>query len=601
MLAALLCILTSYGCQSTPPDRPPAVVDADSLQDATAQQLIDRALRTMDPAESAALYAAAARLQYKAGDLSAAQSTLAHVDLRQLGPDDQFNVRYVRAALALSDGNIDLAGAELDAAIPSSAEQQHEYLRLRARTYSARGDHVQAAARLMDLAELLAQRQLQRSDDANAWIQDLHDEIWAAIGRAPMQRIPVLASESGNPVHRGWWALAAAMTQSFDLAAQRVELEEWRRSHRRHPAANTLPSQLRHMAEQMTSPQHVALMLPLSGPLANAGHAVRDGFLSALFHSEGDMTVSVYDTNTDSVAALYEEALYAGAELIVGPLDRTSLTQLVALGPRLPVLGLNYLAGEHNGEPGLLQFSLAIEHESEAIARQLMDQGIERVLLFYAGNDWSQRARLAFRNRFSEFGGTILVEDFFASSGDITPAVGNALLIERSSERHAALARLFGASPEFMPRRREDVEAVVAFVDATQARGLKPALAYHFASNIPVFTSSQALQNLSSSAWRELDGMHIAQIPWRVHPTAVRTQLNNHFPDSRGDMLDLYAFGVDAWRIADRYESFVADADARLDGGTGILRVGEDGRITRELVWTRMRGGNLLPTANGAR
>jgi uncharacterized protein len=590
-----LCILTSYGCQSTPPREEPAPGPVAVVQPAAldASRLLEDARRASDPRRAAALFLEAARVYYATGDLAAAQATLARASVDLLSPDAVFEHHYLTAQLAYRAGRVNEAAEALLLAIPSSAQQQERYLALRAQLSARRGDHVRAAVALMDLGDLLASRRELTPEDVDR-LQQLHDEIWQQINLVPAYRIPRLAAETAGPVPKGWWSLAAALLQGFDLTAQRNELATWRRQNQRHPAARVPPQALTRIADLAATPHHVALLLPLSGPLANAGRAVREGFMAGFYFAGGDMSVSVYDTNGASVAALYEEALLNGADLVVGPLDRASLMQLNAL-PYLhvPVLGLNYLADEALANGRLFQFSMAIEHEAHAIARQLIEDGHRRVVLFHAGDDWSHRARREFRARFADYGGVILEEDFFAAATDVTPAVARVLLVQNSAERHGELARLLGHTPEFMPRRRHDVDAVVALVDASQARALQPALAFHFASEIPVYSTSQALQALARTAWRELDGMRISQIPWRVYPSPIKNQLNNYFQSSRGDLESLYAFGLDAYRIADRIHSLADDADARMVGGTGILRVDGTGRITRDLVWTIMRNGNL--------
>jgi uncharacterized protein len=595
-----LCILTSYGCQSTPPREEPAPGPVTVVQPAAldANRLLEDARRASDPRRAAALFLEAARVYYASGNLPAAEAALARASLELLSADAVFEHHYLTAQLAYRAGRINEAAEALLDAIPSSVQQQERYLALRAQLAARRGDHVRAAVALMDLGDLVASRQLTTEDVDR--LQQLHDEIWQQINLVPAYRIPRLAAEAARPEQKGWWSLAAALLQGFDLTAQRTELATWRRQNQRHPAARVPPRALARIAEQAAPPHHVALLLPLSGPLANAGRAVREGFMAGFYFAGGETSVSVYDTNGTSIAALYEEALLNGADLVVGPLDRASLTQLNAL-PYLhvPVLGLNYLADESQANGRLFQFSMAIEHEAHAIARQLIADGHRRVVLFHAGDDWSHRARREFRSRFSEYGGVILEEDFFAAATDVTPAVGRVLLVQNSAERHGELARLLGHTPEFMPRRRRDVDAVVALVDASQARALQPALAFHFASDIPVYSTSQALQTLARTAWRELDGMRISQIPWRVYPNPIKNQLNNYFQSSRGDLESLYAFGLDAYRIADRIQSLAEDGEARMVGGTGILRLDATGRITRDLVWTIMRNGNLQPLPVG--
>ena len=79
----------------------------------------------------------------------------------------------------------------------------------------------------------------------------------------------------------------------------------------------------------------------------------------------------------------------------------------------------------------------------------------------------------------------------FTDLRTITESVGTAMHVAGSQSRRDELARLLGEELEFLPRAREDVDAVVALIDNTEANALVPALRFHFASDLPVYASSQ--------------------------------------------------------------------------------------------------------------
>ncbi len=140
----------------------------------------------------------------------------------------------------------------------------------------------------------------------------------------------------------------------------------------------------------MSAPTQIALLLPLSGPLANAGQAIRDGFIAAFYHAASLARVRVYDTNGASIGAVYEQASTDGAQLVVGPLDKQSVVDINLLPyRRVPVLALNYLPPGVAAGAGLFQFGLAIEDEAHAIARRVYEDGFPRVAIVESDLDWS--------------------------------------------------------------------------------------------------------------------------------------------------------------------------------------------------------------------
>jgi outer membrane PBP1 activator LpoA protein len=148
-----------------------------------------------------------------------------------------------------------------------------------------------------------------------------------------------------------------------------------------------------------------------------------------------------------------------------------------------------------------------------------------------------------------------------------------------------------------VPRRRGDVEAVAAFVDPTQARGLNPALAFHFATDIPVYATSQAAGSATRVELAELDGFRLTELPWQVYPSVVRNEVDIAFGPGQAALAPLYALGVDAYRLADRTSSLLQRATALL-GETGQLRILADGAVVRDPAWAVVSHGKLvaLPT-----
>ena len=154
------------------------------------------------------------------------------------------------------------------------------------------------------------------------------------------------------------------------------------------------------------------------------------------------------------------------------------------------------------------------------------------------------------------------------------------------------LAAAIGESVEFVPRRRQDIDAVVALVDAVRGDAVRPALAYHFASGIPVYATSQVTSGRNLNRLSELNLMRITQLPWAVYPNPLKAELDAAF--ARQTPGPLQALGVDAYRLADRLPLLASDDHARLLGATGILTL-EGSRVSRELVWAIVRNDRLEP------
>ncbi len=585
-----LAILTMAGCKSTPPAPVTEPVPIPVEAPKGPAQLFAEAGRSTEPLASQ-LYLQAALAWWEAQATDQVLRSLHSVDVGQLGPADSFSYYYLEARLALDALTLPAAGQALALAIPSSLEQQKALLRLQADYFLARQRPAQAAPALIELSALRASR---IGTDLDA-LQPLHDEIWHLCQQTTTTEVRRQLQTARDQEGQGWWQLCQQVQQAFDRRELQLLTRQWLAQHAWHPAALVPPAALQHLQTAGDGPGHIALLLPTSGPLASAGQAVRDGFLAGYYASGARQRLTLLDTGSAPATARYEEALALGADLIIGPLDRNSLTALHRAGhfPK-PLLALNALLDDSTPMPGLYQFSMAMEHEALALAEQLIRDGHFRALLVQAGDDWSQRASQAFDERYTSLGGTLLASDFFASHADITPVIGALLLVADSQERHRELARLLGSVPEFEPRRRQDVDALVALINGPQARSINSALAHHLASDLPVYSSSQATQDVPVRAYADLNQFYISQLPWRLQNSGLKAQIQHLFPASQGEMDSLYAFGLDAFRLADRLDLMTAD-NGRLHGATGSLYFDQHGRIQRELVWTQMLGGRLQP------
>ena len=171
--------------------------------------------------------------------------------------------------------------------------------------------------------------------------------------------------------------------------------------------------------------------------------------------------------------------------------------------------------------------------------------------------------------------------------------VGGLLGVAASQARQAALVEMLGIELEFVPRHRDDVDAVVAFVDGRQLMALKPALDFHLAADLPadllLYAPSQAVRGV---AWGRLEGLRVCNIPWLLHGGPLRRE-TTALATSRGPLASLFALGVDGFRVANQLERMTIHSQS-VAGSTGILTADGNGRIHRQLAWGRVSNGVLM-------
>ena len=333
-------------------------------------------------------------------------------------------------------------------------------------------------------------------------------------------------------------------------------------------------------ADGYRPPVKLAVLLPLSGDLSRAAAPVRDGLLAAYYgETRRRPEVDFYDTAGTPAGALaaYQRAVSEGADFVVGPLGRDEVGALFHATLSVPVLALN----RANTPPpaGSASFSLAPEDDGTEASEYVVAHGGKRVLVLSDDDDITRRTVAAFRTHLADRGGSIAsVLTVADKPGDMTAAL-------------QAAAQAPGG-----------IDAVFLALKPAQARGVAPQLAAAGLAGKPRVGTSQLAG--SGDAKHALDGIAFPSEAWTTRgapglpPAAAAAKT---LPTARGPAARLFAFGVDAWRLAAYLDFLAAHADAKLQGATGTLRLDGFGNVVRTPAWSTYSGAATLPLGNGGR
>ena len=326
-------------------------------------------------------------------------------------------------------------------------------------------------------------------------------------------------------------------------------------------------------------PSKLAVLLPLSGALSRTAVPVRDGLLGAYYgESRARPELAFYDTAGTPAGALaaYQRAVAEGADLVVGPLGRDEVGALFHSTLSVPVLALNRAGAQPPA--GSASFSLAPEDDGITASEYLVARGAKRVLVLSDGDETARRTVAAFRNHLQDRGGTIV--------GVLTVAA------DKPADMTGALQAAAQAPG--------GVDAVFLALKPAPARAVAPQFVAAGLAGKPRVGTSQ-LAN-SGDAKHALDGIAFPSEAWSVRgapglpPPAVAAKT---LPSARGPAARLFAFGVDAWRLAAYLDYLAGHADAKLQGATGTLRLDGFGNVVRTPAWTTYSGTNALPLGDG--
>ena len=452
-----------------------------------------------------------------------------------------------------------------------------------------------ALRRFAPAVQTLSERELWL--DSAAEILANQEAIWQ--GLTTYRGEPLAAT--GEPTVDGWLALATvAAAQTGDAAAFKQALLEWRTAYQSHPAARTLLASL--LSEYRTSqdfPTRIALLLPLSSVQRTAALALQDGFMAALLADTRHMTsqLRVYDTATLGAATAYLSAQLDGADFIVGPLLRPEVEEVAAQLGFVPTLALNFLPELPGAAAtGFFQFALAPEDEAREIARRAIREGAATALALIPEDDLGLRLLDSFRSEFEQLGGQVLrIASYPPAARDFSAPITGLLNLTESTQRYRRLAANLGRALEFAPRRRGDVDMLFVAANAATGQQLAPQLRFHYAGDIPTYTTSAVYEPGRNASDADLNGLYFTDMPWVLQPDEATADLQRtlraYWPQRFvGQGIRFYAMGFDAYSLISRLYGNLADS-ASMVGMSGELVMDENGQIHRRLPVAQFRSG----------
>ncbi|MBB3169117.1 penicillin-binding protein activator [Simiduia aestuariiviva] len=566
----------------------------------TVQALLLEARVAESPRKEQLLIKSAEQL-YLLGDQDWARNLLGSIEPDRLPPEDLWIYTRQYSDLLLEQEAYFLAQSvlmnpQLTAQWELMPKATYVDLRLRRAELLAKlGETAQSVQEYiaLDHANLPAEQQSQNQD-----------ALWQTLMNQPHEQLQALARLSDDREQQGWYQLAAlSKNNQHQLESQLRGVDDWLMRWPGHPAANRLPRDLQLLRQLIEEkPQHVALLLPVSGKLGRAGRAIRDGFFAAHYQSvqAGSPAgrISLYDTNLGDVQSLYQQAVDAGAELIIGPLDKDKVAEL-ALMPALPVptLALNRIEQPAGLLPtqNLVQFGLAAEDEARQAAQRAWIEGHRLAMVVAVDASWADRSALAFINEWQTLGGTVVEYSKFTGKADYSKVVQRGLLIDHSNQRAANVRNILGRSMEFEPRRRQDIDMIFVTALPNQARQLKPTLKFHQASDIPVFATSHVYAGEPDAKLdSDLNGIRFSTLPWIFDQQSEEKKAIERFSNDPA-FNRLYAMGVDAYHLYPRLRQLREIPNATVFGATGNLQLTPEGHIQREQMWAQIRRGLAQP------
>lgn len=576
------------------------IAEIENLQLESPQKYIDLAAATTGVERNQHLFEAA-HILHQLRQHSMAEKQLSEINNTLLNRQETIDIQFLMAEIKLGQKQPRESLRLLSTSSILPPAQQMKLLRLRARAFLDAGYPLESAKTRVQMDKNLT----------DSFDQDLnHQAIWEALSLLPKTSLEQASKAPLNPQLLGWVELAKiAKRGQIDWLNMQDGIYNWRKRYPKHPAAKVFISELgSKQIELIEQPKHIAVLLPLNGKYASVAAAIRDGIMSAYYqHPDKSFQpeISFIDTsnNQAAISLYYKKAIDSGADFVIGPFLKSAV-DILSRSPQMeaPTLTLNYASAqsaedtENETISNLFQFGLLPEDEAHQSAEMAFRQGRTHAAVLVPEGNWGERLRDSFKQRFEELGGQVIsAQTYVPNKNNFKQPIQNMLNINQSYTRYRSVKNIMRTSMKFTPYRRQDVDMIFMAATPKDARQLKPQFKFHYAGEIPVYSTSHAFTGqLKKRADRDIDDLNFIDMPWILNPPNRQKQsLINYWPEQQR-FTRFFALGVDAYNLIPFLGRLQGKSYERFSGQTGNLYLDSDNRIHRELLWAQFNRG--VPT-----
>ena len=409
----------------------------------------------------------------------------------------------------------------------------------------------------------------------------------AVFGRAIQQGFEAAKNTGASPVN----------TPQPDVAAQ--------------PATENAPQAVN--ADGVASPAAASvndLTQDASAPVSEPAAQTPVAQAAASAPANPGAEIKIYDTSSQPLNQVLDQVQQDGASIVVGPLLKPNVEELLRSNTPLNVLVLNE---PENVQPraNLCYFALSPEDEARDGASHIWQQGHRNPLILVPRNSLGDRVTRAFAEQWQHLGGGTVLQQKFGSvselkmginSGSGIALTGSPVASSLPTQPATTIGGLTIPAPptdaQITAGSSGNVDAVYIVASQDEVALIKPMIAMRTGSRngATLYASSRSSQGSTGPDFRlEMEGLQFSEIPMLAgeNPSLQQQALaavNNDYSLAR-----LYAMGVDAWSLANHFSQMRQVQGFQLSGNTGMLTANQDCVINRKLTWLKYQQGQVVP------
>lgn len=321
--------------------------------------------------------------------------------------------------------------------------------------------------------------------------------------------------------------------------------------------------------------------------------------------------LKIYDTSSQPLNQILAQVQQDGASIVVGPLLKNNVEELMKSSTPLNVLALNQPEAVQN-LANVCYFALSPEDEARDAARHIHDQGKQAPLLLIPRSALGDRVANAFAQEWQKLGGGVVLQQKFGSTAELKIGVnggsgisltGSPVVSSTPAQPGVTIGGLTIPAPPTdaqITGGSGRVDAVYILATPEEIAFIKPMIAMRNGSQsgATLYASSRSAQGTAGPDFRlEMEGLQYSEIPMLAGGNEPLMQQALSAVHNDYSLARMYAMGVDAWSLANHFSQMRQVQGFEINGNTGALTATQDCVINRKLSWLKYQQGQVVPAS----
>ncbi len=418
------------------------------------------------------------------------------------------------------------------------------------------------------------------------------EQLWLQLNVLSQWQIDQLVAL--NPPHIEGWQQLLNFAHRFGYQPANFNryLTQWLRNYPNHPAKLIASRLMTSDALALDDYQNIAVILPLSGKLKSAGESAQQGILAS-YHNNPEKQLHFIDAEQLDFTTLNETLTRLNIDYVIGPLLKANVDAYLAQ-PELtvPTLLLNLPETQQIKAQDIV-FSMDPKDEPIQAATTLSRKQFKHPIILSQQDNVSKRIATTFAQQWLKITGISPEIIIFDDPKNMQEQLKENLGIAQSQDRIDDIDKRIRQKLKTETRNRRDIDMIYLVGTPNETRLLKPYIDVNispFADAIPIFSSSRShSDNADSSDSRDLTGLQFTEMPWLLDSKQQNKSLKQLsetiWPDRNDSLKRIFAMGYDSLSLIEKFHLLKTTPYVRHYGQTGILKLNEQGVLTRSLLW----------------